>query len=386
MPHENSVFHDILKLVPWRDFDALVERHRSDADARGLTTRRHLIAMLYGQLSGATSLRDLVGGMQSQAAGLYHLGSTPVKRSTLGDANAARPSAVFTDLLAVVMAKAQRRLRQDVRECVYLIDSTTVRLSDLSARWARFSASACGAKAHVIYDPAADCPIHAVVTPSRVNDITAAQAMPIAPGATYVYDLGYYDFAWWQRLHEAGCRIVTRFKSNTPLAVTAERPVPACGPILSDRIGRLPERQAGRRRNPFTALVREVRVKADNGTILRILSNDLSASAADIAALYKRRWAIELFFRWVKQTLRIGKFLGTSENAVRIQIAVALIAFLLLRLAQQAGGRATAEIGPLHFARLVRINLMHRRRIDQLHRPARRPPDSAPQLEFAWAA
>jgi hypothetical protein len=145
--------------------------------------------------------------------------------------------------------------------------------------------------------------------------------------------------------------------------VVEELPVAADGPILSDRIGHLPARQGSGRGNPFQDPVREVRVKLDTGKVIRILSNDLDAAAQEIADLYKRRWAIELFFRWVKQTLKIRRFLGTSENAVRIQIAVALIAFLLLRLAQ-AGQKAVAS--PLAFARLVRVNLMHRRPLDRL--------------------
>ena len=139
--------------------------------------------------------------------------------------------------------------------------------------------------------------------------------------------------------------------------------MPEGGTILSDRIGFLPARQAKSRRNPMQDAVREVQVVTETGKVLRILSNDLDASAQEIADLYKRRWAIELFFRWVKQTLKITRFLGTSENAVRIQIAVALIAFLLLRLAQVAHKIIES---PLAFARLVRANLMHRRRIDRL--------------------
>ena len=179
----------------------------------------------------------------------------------------------------------------------------------------------------------------------------------------------------------AGCRIVTRFKSNTPLEVMAELPVPKDSAILSDRIGYLPARQARSRRNPFQDPVREVRVTADNGTVLRILCNDLDATAQEIADLYKRRWAIELFFRWVKQTLKIRHFLGTSENAVRIQIAVALITFLLLRLAQ-----ATQDIvaSPLAFARLVRANLMHRRRIDRLLTIEPTPILNPDQMALKW--
>jgi hypothetical protein len=385
VPHHNSVFHDLLKLVPWGEVERLTARHAADASARLLKTKEHLIALLYGQFSGAASLRELVGGLESHAAGLYHLGGTAVKRSTLADANAVRPSAVFSGLLSALMVQAHRRLRQELGECVRLIDSTSIRLTELSAHWAQFSAGVSGVKAHIIYDPDADCPCYLAVTATRVNDITAAHAMPIEPGATHVFDLGYYDYEWWARLHEQGCRIVTRFKSNTPLAVTSERPVPADGTLLSDRVGHLPKRQAKNRKNPFTAEVREICVRIETGKILRILTNDLTASAQLIADLYKRRWAIELFFRWVKQTLKIRHFLGTSENAVRIQIAVALIAFLLLRLAQKA---VKNTLGPLAFARIVRINLMHRRRLDHLDKPEKRPNRQAPanQSQFEWAA
>jgi hypothetical protein len=238
-----------------------------------------------------------------------------------------------------------------------------VQLNGLSGNWATFSAGVCGAKAHIVYDPDADQPLYLMVTPSNVNDITAAKDMPIEAGATYVFDLGYYDYGWWATLDQAGCRIVTRLKSNTPFDVVEDRPVPPASSILSDRTGYLPKRLARSRKNPMSDLVREIRVVIETGNVLRIFTNDLKASAQEIADLYKRRWAIELFFRWIKQTLKIGHFLGTSENAVRIQIAVALIAFLLLRLAHDAN-RVVAS--PLAFARLIRINLMHRRPIAAL--------------------
>jgi IS4 transposase len=363
MPHQNIVFHSILKQVPWSQFDQLVEAHGVDARVRRLTTRSQFLALLVGQLSGAASLRDVVTGLESHRPRLYHLGMQPVRRSTLSDANALRPAAFFTDLLALMMKRAHRGLRRKLAETIYLIDATSVRLNEHSAGWARFSAGVCGAKMHVIYDADADRPIYAAVTPAKVNDITVAQQMPIEAGATYVFDLGYYDYAWWAKLHDAGCLIVTRFKANTPLELVKELPVPKGSNILSDRIGFLPARQAKNRRNPMQDAVREVRVVTETGKMLRLLSNDLDLSALEIADLYKRRWEIELFFRWIKQTLRVTRFFGTSENAVRIQIAVALIAFLLLQLAQET---QKAVKSPLVFARLVRANLMHRRRIDRL--------------------
>lgn len=342
------------------------------------------MALLYAQLSGAISLREIETAMASHGSRLYHLGAREVSRSTLADANALRPHAVFSGLFAHMVAMAGRNVRRKTTEAVRLIDSTGIRLAGMAAEWARFSRSGvCGAKAHMIYDPDAGLPLYLEVTPARINDITPAKQMPIEPGATYVFDLGYYDYGWWAQLHAAGCRIVTRLKSNTPLRLVREQALPAGSDLVYDRIGLLPERLKTMRKNPFAEQVREIGVRLDDGKVLRILSNDLDAPAHEIADLYKRRWAIELFFRFVKQTLRIRHFIGRSENAVRIQIAVALIAYILLKLARDAA--SILHHSPLAFARLVRANLMHRKRIDTLLAPQPTPPPSNNQLSFKWA-
>ena len=373
MRHQNSVMHSVTQHVPWDDFDRLVAELGGDADERGFNSKSHLMAMLFAQLSKAGALRDVEAGMASHADRLYHLGVTPAVRSTLADANRNRDSRLFSGLFALMIGRLSRGQRRNLAETTYLLDATAVPLPAHAARWARFSATTCGVKMHVIYDAGAERPIYAAVTASNVNDITAAHEMPIEAGATYVFDLGYYDYAWWATLDEAQCRIVTRFKSNTVLQVVEELELPEGSAILSDRIGFLPTRQAGRRQNPMADAVREIRVRTETGKVLRILSNDLDAPAQEIADLYKRRWAIELFFRWVKQVLDIRHFLGCSENAVRIQIATALIAFLLLRFAQATQKAITS---PLEFVRMIRQNLMHRRPINAL----RRPPDPMPRI------
>jgi hypothetical protein len=377
--HQNSVFHTVLKHLPWDEFERLVELHGADRDERGFTAKTQLVAMIYAQLSGAVSLREIEAGLSSHQARLYHLGIGGVRRSTLAEANAHRPSGLFCDLFAALVKRAHRVLRRQLDGTTYLIDSTSVALNRHSQRWARFSAEVCGAKVHVVYDPDADQPVYSAFSAANVNDITAAKAMPIQAGATYVFDLGYYDYAWWAQLDTAGCRIVTRLKRNTPVTVTREQAVPEGSNILSDRIGHLPKRQANSRRNPFQKEIREIWVRIDSGKILRIVTNDLTTPAQVIADLYKRRWAIELFFRWVKQTLKITRFLGTSENAVRIQVAVALIAFLLLRLAQATQKAVTS---PLAFARLVRANLMHKRDLRALLELQRPQPLNPNQLAF----
>jgi hypothetical protein len=377
--HQNIVFHALLKHIPWATVDRLVKQHDADWDGRMVKTKPHLIALLHAQFCGARSLREIETNLKSHAGKLYHLGGCPISRSALSDANASRPVEVFSGLLAALMLQLQAGYRRKIGDCVRLIDSTRVRLSRLSGNWATFSTGICAAKAHIIYDPDADQPLYLMVTPSNVNDITAAKEMPIEAGATYVFDLGYYDYGWWATLDQAGCRIVTRLKSNTPFKAVEDRTVAPGSWILSDRTGYLPGRLAASRRNPMSELVREVQVMIETGKVLRIFTNDLTASAQEIADLYKRRWAIELFFRWVKQTLKISHFLGTSENAVRIQIVVALIAFLLLRLAHDANKIVAS---PLAFARLIGTNLLHRLPIANLLKPLPLPEPQQPRFDF----
>jgi IS4 transposase len=369
MRHQNSLLHELMQFIPWGRFEQLVDEHQADRRVRKLDSKSQLVALLHAQLSGAASLREIAATMASHHARLYHLGVTAPKRSTLADANAARPAGLFADLFAVLLGQAHRGLRKASQEAIRLIDATSLPLSALSQEWASYDAHGCGTKLHVVFDPAAATPVHFAVTAARLNDITAAKAMPIEPGATYVFDLGYYDFGWWAALDAQGCRFVTRLKKNTPTRVLSERPVAAGGPVLADRVVRLPARLKASRRNPCDRDLREIHIVLDTGKRLRLVSNDLDAPADAIAALYKTRWQIELFFRWVKQTLNIRKFLGTNENAIRVQLAVALIAYLLLRLAH-AGQRAVASL--LTFTRLVRAHLMHFRSIHDL--AAERPP------------
>jgi transposase len=379
MRHHNTVFHGVLKLVPWSVLDRLVEDQRSNKHVRRLTTQNQFIALLYAQLAGAESLRAIETGFHSHAARLYHLGACEVSRSTLSDANGKRPYGVFAGLLSELMRRCESSLGRKLADAVHLIDATSLRLTALSADWARFADGVYGAKLHVVYNPDSERPNFTALTPANVNDITVAKTMPIRAGATYVFDLGYYDYDWWAALDAAGCRLVTRLKVNTPLMIVHENRVLDGSAILSDRIGHLPARQARARKNPFQDPVRELRVRTASGKILRIVSNDLDAPAEEIAELYKRRWQIELFFRWVKQHLKIRHFLGTSENAVRIQIAVALIAFLLLRMAHTL---QTSVGSLLAFTRLVTANLMHKRPLDRLLEPP--PPIIKDQRQLSF--
>jgi Transposase DDE domain/Domain of unknown function (DUF4372) len=377
--HRNSVFHDLLKLVPWTAFDRMVDQFGADEGTRSFTARQHLNALVFAQLSGASSLREIEATMASHQGRLYHAGAVAPKRSTFADANRARDFRVFSGLFESMLAQAGRGFRRKMGDAVRLIDSTGLRLSGVGAEWARFSTSVFGAKAHVVYDPDLGRPVYHAVTAANVNDISAAKAMPIEAGATYVFDLGYYDFGFFSELDALGCRLVTRFKTNTPLNAPREMPLEPGSTVLSDRIGFLPARQAMNRKNPMQDPVREIVIRTEAGETLRLLTNDLDAKAQEIADLYKRRWQIELFFRVMKQTLKITKFIGRSENAVRIQIAVALIAYLLLRALQKISEETR---GFLELVRLVRANLMHRKDPTRLRKPPPPPPLDSRQLQL----
>lgn len=383
MRHHNSLFHQLLQSVPWHHFDRLVDHYGADHRVRRLSTKSQFTALVYAQLSGAESLREIEQALGSHAHRLYHLGATVPARSTLADANAKRPAQVFADLFSLLATQAAPGLRRATREAVHLIDASSIRLTQLSQAWADYETHGAMVKLHLDLDATHGVPANFAVTPARVSDVAMAHGLPIEAGSTYVFDLGYYDFSWWAKLHQQGCRIVTRLKSHTRPRELERRPIETDGPIRSDRLiaidGRL--KSARSHAHPLHAItLREITVVIQTGKTLRLLTNDLDASAEDIAALYKARWQVELFFKWVKQHLKIKRFLGTSENAIRTQIAVALIAYLLLEMARKTHA---PKASLLTFTRLVRASLLHLRPLDNLHIP---PPPiirHPSQTEFA---
>jgi DDE family transposase/uncharacterized protein DUF4372 len=380
MHHQNTLLHDLGKAMPrWR-FEQLAKRSAADRRVRTLPCWSQFVALVFAQFAGITSLRELIAALASHTNRAYHLGLGPIRRSTLAEANAKRPLALYQAVLLNLLDRLQPRLARSARDTLRLVDATTIRLSALS-EWARVGIHHHAVKLHVAYDPKAGVPTFFEITSARMNDITVAKAMPIEAGATYVFDKGYYD-AFWAALDAAGCRFVTRRKVNTPLDVLATRAARGAA-IRADRIGRLPGRLARNRRHPYAQPVRLITVIREDGKTLDLLTNDLEAEASAIAALYQARWQVELFFRWVKQNLKIKRFLGTSEHAIKLQILTALIAYLLLRLAQE---RLPRPASLHHLARLVKANLMHRKALtDLVHPPpvAGYPPPPVPQLQLA---
>ena len=286
MPYQDTVFGGLMKAFPHWRFEKLVRRHGADYRVRRLSSWSQFQAMVFCQLSGSRSLREVVGALERFPGSHAHLGLQPVRRSTLADANRVRPVALFEDVLEALVGELGRSSGRRGQEMLRLVDATRVLVGKRIASWEVDGA----VKLHVVYDPGADAPLCFAVTSARVNDITPAKCLPIEPGATYVFDKGYYDFAFWAALDAKGCRFVTRLKKNSPASLIETRPTDPEGAIVADRVALLSRRLAASRKNPFDKPARLVDVRIDSGRVITLVSNDLNAQAEEIAALYKQRW------------------------------------------------------------------------------------------------
>jgi putative transposase len=337
-----TTFNELLKGLPRSTFDRLIKRHNADKYCKHFGHWNHLIVMLYAQLSGTTGLRPLQAGFNSQAAAHHHLGVKPIKRATLADANEKRSDVVFAEIASWLMGQADRSVRREGKELLYLLDSTSFTLKGQEFdRWTveNKTRNTQGIKLHMLLNATNEAPTWSRFSTANVNDVEMAPSVPLVKDALYVCDRGYCDYNWWHQIDSNGARFVTRFKSNAGIKVIEERPIgiDEADTIISDSIVQLKSKQtSGGRKNLYRHALRRVTVmRADKETPLVLATNDLESPASVIARRYKDRWAIELFFKWIKQHLRIKKFLGRSENAVRIQILTALIGYLLVVLYKQ---------------------------------------------------
>lgn len=394
MPFAASAFQQLLEPLDRRILNRIVAAHDGDrgvgSGPNAWTCVRHLRTMLFAQFAGLNSLREIEQGLAAHPGGLYHLDLRLPRRSTLSDAQAHRPAAVFRDICRMLIGQVSRAVRRQGQDLVQLIDGSPILLRDPRFGWAEADPHVRGLKLHVGYDPRADVPDWIEVASPKVSELTVARSKPIVPGAVYVYDKGYLDFGWWHAIDAAGAVFVTRLKTNTrrrevrarplgPAAVRGER-------ILEDNDVKIGHRAPrGGARNPlFDTPLREVLVERDGKAPMRLVTNDLTRPATEIAALYKERWQIELLFKWIKQNLKIKRFLGRSENAVRIQIYTALIAFLLLRMLRQTC--ATSHRQPKALITRIKVALFSRLDLSGRAKPPPTPPAKlplTPQLALA---
>jgi IS4 transposase len=366
MPFTATIFSQFVEPLDRRRFAAIVERHDADAYDKRFDSWRHLMALIFAQLSGLDSLRGLEAAWNANPDAHYHLDCGAVARSTLADANARRPVEAFADAFAMVAALTDRSTRNEGKRLLRLIDSTPIPLGKLFD-WAKFNGRVRGMKAHLVYDPGRDLPRLLDITHANVNDAQIGRTVKAEPGLTYVFDKGYCHYGWWSAVHAAKAFFVTRPKRNMGLTVVAERqekPSPGEGFVVtSDQEVAFVSKGDSKLAMPLRRIC--LRRHLDGKTI-DVITNDMTRSSVEVATAYKLRWQIELLFRWLKQHLKLRTFMGTSENAVKLQVIAAMIAYVLLRLAAKA---AKTKFDILRFTELVGALLFERRRLANIDTP-----------------
>jgi len=383
-----SIFGKLLEPINRRRFEAVVARHDGDAYNKSFRSWEHLVALIFAQFSATDSLRGLAASWNANRQHHYHLASGPLLRSTLSDANRRRPVAVFAETFGLLAGELDRQTRRDGDGLLRLIAASPIPLGRLCG-WAKSNGRIKGMKMHVVYDPEADCPRLLDLTDANVNDAQIGRTVGIEAGATYVFDKGYCHYGWWRAIATAGSSFVTRPKTNMGLEPIELRPVAVAEgdgcTILEDAEVRFASK--GDAKLPIR--LRRVRLRRHhNNDTITLLTNDMERSAVAIAALYKGRWQIELLFRWIKQHLKIRKFLGNNDNAIRLQLFAAMIAYALLRIAQRTH---RIPIPILRFTDLVAQCLFDRRKIGAIEKPppvnpsARQNRTSPDQFGFAYA-
>ena len=334
---KDTVFQQILKPVTKELIKECTARFRSDYDCEEFTTYEHLKTMVYAHLTEIKSLRTLEVAINSQKIGL----NTKIKRSTLSDANNRRPAECFYWILEHLISLLPRKLRKGLNKFIKILDSSPIQLKGKGyEEWAKeFATNRCqGLKLHVEYDLQLASPTRFAISHPNFNDSSMGNRWPIEANTIYVFDKGYYDFNWWWGIHQKQAFFVTRLKKN--VAIVMERNQEnLSGTILEDGIFKFKNKKPrGGKTNLYQEPLRRISVFREGKEPLILVTNLQDVSAEIIAELYKARWSIELFFKWVKQNLKLKKFLGKSANAVKTQLATALITYLLLQIFKNISG------------------------------------------------
>lgn len=330
MANSRSVFFQLLQWIPKHEFEKGVDRYRGDRRIRRLSCWSQFVGLLFGQLTGHNSLRAIEAGLRGVKKRLYHLGiAFEIRRSTLSDANDLRDSRIFESAFYHLLPRAQAlapKNKLKLKGPLLALDATTIELCLSLSPWARLHHGKGGMKLHMAVDLAGDLPTVMVLTEGRKHDVTVARKMAWAPGTVLIMDRGYVDFEWMWELTQEGVWFVTRMKKNCRHKVRECRETNRTQGILADQTIRL-------KGKGYEGKLRKVSYRdPETGHKYIFLTNRFDLAAKTVCDLYKARWQVELFFKTMKQQLQVKKFLGTSVNAVKAQVWVALIAYLLLAI------------------------------------------------------
>jgi len=377
MAHNNTVFGQILKLVSRHDFEALANQHHSGQKLRKTSRWTQFVALSLGQLSQRISLRDIVSNLSAQTKKLYHLGCEPIARSSLARLNEKQPytlyEAIFGKLFGQCKSYAPKH-RFRFKNPLLSMDASTIDLCLSAFPWASFRRAKGGIKLHVGLDHNGYLPSFVQVTEADTHEVNVARAMNFTKGSIVVFDRGYIDYKWYKQLENKGVFFVTRQKSNARYRVVDRRSVNKRQGLRSDQTIRL---TGFYQKKDCDIPLRRISYRdPETGKRYIYLTNNFQLSAKTIADIYKERWQIELFFKWVKQNLKIKTFLGTTKNAVLTQIWIAMIIYLMLAYIKFS---SKLGISLQTISRLLQLNLFERRDLMMLLNPR---PD-VPDPEFA---
>ena len=334
-----TMFAQIMEFVPWTSFTRLVARHGGDSGVRRLSCTERFRAMAFAQLTYRESLRDIEACLQVNQSKLYGMGfRAPVKRSTLADANEGRDWRIWADLAAVLIRRARKlygndSFSVDLANTVYALDATTIDLCLSLCPWAPFRSTKAAIKLHTLLDLRGSIPAFIHISDGKTHEVSVLDMLPVEAGAFYLMDRGYLDFSRLYTLHQAGAFFVTRAKRGMNARRVYSMPADRGTGMICDQRILLNGHYSAK---AYSEQLRRIRFKdPESGKTLVFLTNNTALPASTIAALYKSRWQVELFFKWVKQHLRIKRFIGHSENAVKTQIWCAVTTYVLIAIVKK---------------------------------------------------
>ena len=334
-----TLFAQLMDFLPWTTFTRIVDRHGGDRYVKLLACTEQFRVMAFAQLTYRESLRDIEACLSAQAAKLYHMGFRhEIKRSTLADANEMRDWRIHAEFAQCLIVQARTlylgdRFGLELEHTTYALDSTTIDLCLSLFPWALFRTTKSAVKMHTLLDLRGNIPSFIHISDGKLGDVNVLDVLVLEAGAIYVMDRGYLDFARLYVLHQAHAFFVTRAKSNTQLRRVYSAPVDRGTGIICDQTVALTGTTS---RTDYPEHLRRIRFKdPKTGKALVFLTNNVTLPAATICALYKARWQVELFFKWIKQHLRIKRFFGTSENAVKSQIWIAVSVYVLVAIVKK---------------------------------------------------
>ena len=366
MAHCNTIFGQMLKLIPRHHFSSLEQEYGTGRSARSFSRWDQFVHLLFMQLTGRVSLRDGISGLKARVRSLYHLGVQAVARSTFADANNRRPAAFFEALFGRFYQRCQPvspRHKFKFNNRLYSLDATVVQLCLSLFPWASFRRTKGAIKLHTLLDHDGYLPAFVTITEGRRHEAKAASLPRLPRGSIIVVDRAYTDYSWFRTLKNCGLFFVIRQKSNAVYQVKEHRPVPRRSGVTADQIISL----TGPKAASYPYLLRRVSyTDPETGKQYVYLTNNFRLSPRTIADIYKERWQIEIFFRWIKQNLKIKAFIGNSANAVMTQIYVALIAYLLLCYFKFLSG---VNIGLQELFRLLQLNLFRKCPLQEIVSP-----------------